>query len=363
DIPSSWSAYQDPLLHPYIIEPKMEGRRSNVTRYLLLDMSSGKISPLLNAPISWFNNGLIWAKDGGSLMLSGIYLPLDVADPAEREAREKHTFVAEIELADMSVVKITNQALKVSHWNQRTGILLLRPEDGKNTAPEAFIKTGASWMAVPLTAQNVEPGIPVEVSLEEDCNTPPKIYATSRESHRKALLFDLNPQFSHLRFGKVEAIRWKATDGHEVVGGLYLPPDYEEGKRYPLVIQTHGFQEDRFWIDGPWSSAFAAQPLAARDIVVLQVGSSSNPSENRKYTNTPGEAPRQMAGYEGAIDYLDERGLIDRNHVGIIGFSRTVSYVSYTLTHSKYQFTAATLADGFDAGYVNFMFWGGSDYV
>jgi hypothetical protein len=148
-----------------------------------------------------------------------------------------------------------------------------------------------------------------------------------------------------------------------VVGGLYLPPNYESGKRYPLVIQTHGFEKDKFWIDGPWSSAFAAQPLAAKDIVVLQVGSSPNPTENRKFTNTPNEAPRQMAAYEGAIDYLDGRSLIDRSRVGIIGFSRTVSYVAYTLTHSKYQFTAATLADGFDAGYVNLMLFGGVDYI
>jgi len=363
DIPPSWSEYQDPLLHPYIIEPRKEGQRSNVTHYLVLDTSSGEIGPLLDAPISWFNNGLVWVKDGNSLILSGTYLPLDVADRAEREAREAHTFVAEVELPSKSVVEITDQALKISNWNQRTGIVVLGPEDNKDIAREAYKKTGSSWKPVPVTAENMEPGIPIEISLEEDSNTPPEIFATSRENHHKALLFDLNPQFSRLTFGKVEAVRWKATDGHEVVGGLYLPPDYKEGKRYPLVIQTHGFREDRFWIDGPWSSAFAAQPLASMDIVVLQVGSSADPKENRKFTNTPGEAPRQMAAYEGAIDYLDGRGLIDRTRVGIIGFSRTVSYVAYTLTHSKYQFTAATLADGFDAGYVNFMLSDGSDYA
>ncbi|MGB9067649.1 MAG: hypothetical protein WCC21_03685 [Candidatus Acidiferrales bacterium] len=362
-IPPSWSAYQDSLLHPYIVEPRREGQRSNVTHYLLLDTASGEISTLLDAPISWFNRALVWAKDGNSLILSGTYLPLEVTDDIERKAREAHTFVVEVEVPSKAVVEITDQSVKVSSWNQRTGILVLRSENDQNVAPEAYKTAGASWSAVPPTAENLEPGIPLGVSLEENSNTPPKIFVTSRESHRKALLFDLNPQFSRLTFGKVETVKWKATDGHEVVGGLYLPPDYKEGERYPVVIQTHGFEEDRFWIDGPWSSAFAAQPLAARDIVVLQVGSSADPRENRKYTNTPDEAPRQMAAYEGAIDYLDGRGLIDRARVGIIGFSRTVSYVAYTLTHSKYPFAAATFADGFDAGYVNFMLYGGSDYA
>ena len=38
-----------------------------------------------------------------------------------------------------------------------------------------------------------------------------------------------------------------------------------------------------------------------------------------------------MAAFESAIDYLDRRGLIDRNRVGITGFSRTYWYVTYTV--------------------------------
>src|SRR5260370_28121765 len=62
-----------------------------------------------------------------------------------------------------------------------------------------------------------------------------------------------------------------------------------------------------------------------------------------------------MAAYEGAIDDLDHRGLIDRNRVGIIGFSRTCLYETYTLTHSKYKFVAAAIADGMDGGYFQYL--------
>ena len=363
DISPHWAAYRDTLLHPYIIEPKRSGQRSNVTHFLLLDTSSGKIGPLLDAPMSWFNRSAVWAKDGRSLILSGTYLPLTVGSAVQREARETHTFVAEVEVPSKSIIAITDEPVQISYWNQQDGVLVLGSGENGDINPKPYERAGLSWHRVALPKDKSNSSVPLTVSLEEDSNTPPRIFVTSPTDARKALLFDLNPQFSHLKFGRVQDITWKATDGHEVTGGLYLPPDYESGKRYPLVIQTHGFEKDRFWIDGPWSSAFAAQPLAAKDIVVLQVGSSSNPSEDRKYTNTPGEAPRQMAAYEGAIDYLDGRGLIDRGRVGIIGFSRTVSYVAYTLTHSKYQFAAATLADGFDAGYVNLMLFGGVDYV
>jgi len=71
--------------------------------------------------------------------------------------------------------------------------------------------------------------------------------------------------------------------------------------------------------------------------------------------DTPKEFPREVARLEGAIDYLDQRGMIDRARVGVIGFSRSGDVVAYALTHSKYQFAAASVADGSDQGFVNYM--------
>jgi len=142
------------------------------------------------------------------------------------------------------------------------------------------------------------------VTLEQDLNAPPKVFTSDTAHERKQLLLDLNPQFHDLELARVETLEWKATDGHEVKGGLYFPPRYQPGKRYPLVIQTHGYDEDRFWINGPWNSAFAAQPLAAQGMMVLQIGDSTKSGEDRKYVNTPGEGPHRMAAFEGAIDEL-----------------------------------------------------------
>src|SRR5262249_45441828 len=38
-----------------------------------------------------------------------------------------------------------------------------------------------------------------------------------------------------------------------------------------------------------------------------------------------------------------------------IAYARTVSSVEYTLTHSSYGFAAATAADGFDGGYLQYL--------
>lgn len=62
-----------------------------------------------------------------------------------------------------------------------------------------------------------------------------------------------------------------------------------------------------------------------------------------------------MATFEKAIDYLDKKGVIDRDRIGIIGFSRTCFYVKYMLTHSGYHIAAAVVADGIDGGYFQYI--------
>jgi dipeptidyl aminopeptidase/acylaminoacyl peptidase len=180
-------------------------------------------------------------------------------------------------------------------------------------------------------------------------NLAPELYALNPQSLRETALLDLNPQFALMKFARVEEIQWRGTDGQLDKGGLYYPVDYSVGKRYPLVIQTHDWSPDQFLIDGPFTTAFAAQPLAGLGIMVLQTGQIT--SEFGK----PGELTSNMSMFEGAIDDLDERGLIDRNHVGIIGFSRTCLHVKYALAHSRYRFEAASVTDGFDAGYLQYI--------
>jgi len=102
-------------------------------------------------------------------------------------------------------------------------------------------------------------------------------------------------------------------------------------------------------VDGPFSTAFAAQALANRGIMVLQA------DERVDAFGTSGEPDAEQANYEGAIDYLDSRGMIDRERVGLIGFSRTCYHVKHMLTHSKYAIAAASVTDGVDGGYFQYM--------
>jgi dipeptidyl aminopeptidase/acylaminoacyl peptidase len=70
------------------------------------------------------------------------------------------------------------------------------------------------------------------------------------------------------------------------------------------------------------------------------------------------EAQDQIAGYESAVERLAADGLIDSEKVGIIGFSRTCYYVESALIKDPKLFVAATIADGVDESYMNYLLFG-----
>jgi dipeptidyl aminopeptidase/acylaminoacyl peptidase len=357
-IPASWRGYRDALMQKWTSWKTTPGQYSMLKQYLLFDTRTGESRVLLDAPVGLAageRSEAAWAPDSQSVVISSTYLPLDGITEEERAARIDRPFAVEVRVPSDKLTKVSSDELKLINWEADSNQLVFEDGRGNQDFMEAskvfFQKRGDSWERVP--GNSVVEKRP-EIRLEEGMNSPPHIVAIEPDTKEKALLLDLNPQFKTLKFGKEEQIRWKATDGHEVEGGLYYPVDYVPGKRYPLVIQTHGFRPDRFQIDGPYTSVFAAQPLAGKGIMVLQAEKPDR-AELIRNLATPKEADWKMSAYEGAIDYLDHEGLIDRARVGIAGFSRSCWHVKYTLTHSHYRFAAAGISDGFDLGYFGYV--------
>ena len=354
----SWKEYTDPYLQVFTQKQLAPGEVSFLRKYVAIDTNTGQMRTLLDSPIRWLSS-VAWSPDSKSVVLAGVYLPLDNTEGDERRRRQSTRFVAEVQIPSIEISKIKDEdeasdrfnqrddgnVTRTTEWDSTTGNLthILHDWERSTDLELVFHKDGGRWSEVKKAMPHESRP---EVVLEQDMNHPPRLFAINQATRQKALLLDLNPQFSSLKVAKVEAVQWKGSDGHTVNGGLYYPVDYVKGTRYPLVIQTHGWEPDKFWIDGPVTTAFAAQELAGKNMMVLQADEVVGGSD----WGTMQEVNREVSTFEGAIDDLDHKGLIDRNRVGIIGFSRTGTFLSYALTRSKYRFAAASVADGSDFG-------------
>jgi dipeptidyl aminopeptidase/acylaminoacyl peptidase len=204
-----------------------------------------------------------------------------------------------------------------------------------------------AW-AVSATTESAERNRLIDVSVKQGLNERPVLVATDNLTKSSRVIWDPNPQLKDIDLGEASVFKWKDKNGREWFGGLYKPPDFTKGRRYPLVIQNHGFSERYFSPSGLFPSAFAARELAAVGILVLQV-------QDCPYSDSPEEGPCNVAGYEAAVKQLVVDGLVDPDQVGIVGFSRTCYYVMEALTKSTLRFKVASITDGINAGYLQYI--------
>lgn len=338
-----------------------------VNQFFLVDLKTGATRPLLDAPIgdSSPTATVTWSADDERVLVAPTYLPLAGADKTELEHRRRVPAVAEVLVSSGRVRRVTNLTDWLVTGEPASVVRLERLADGSvvvqrrvgwpgRTLPAQRVRlVGDTWGVDPrkIPERRTTREVDVEFLLVQDLNTLPEIGARDRRSGKMRILTDLNPELRDVTFGHVELFRWRDRLSRDHIGGLVRPPGYEAGKRYPVVIQTYGFHSDNFLLDGPplrGRAVFAAQALASKGMFVLQMPReevSAQVGPEGPYEDT-GEMPRFNAMLEAAIDALDARGLVDRDRVGLTGFSRSTTQVFGTLTFSKYPIAASVVGDG-----------------
>lgn len=161
------------------------------------------------------------------------------------------------------------------------------------------------------------------------------------------VLWDLNPDFRPSI--RVTEERFRLTGGAgEIKAGLYWPEGYSIDQRYPLVIQTHGWDRTTFQAEGLSSAGYAAMALAKSGFFVVQLPDlpmQSRADEGRAYA----------AYFDDVIDQLIEQGKVDGARLGLQGWSRTGFAVRTALQRGKHRYGAAILADSMSGGYMSWL--------
>jgi dipeptidyl aminopeptidase/acylaminoacyl peptidase len=352
-VPANWQKYEQRWVSSVARELKADRSQNyrpyGLSQVMLVDMETGEIRPLVDAPSATVPS-IVWSTNSRSVVVAGTYLPLDVESQDELAKRKALPVVAEFDIQNGSFRRVAdipkNQSWMIQNGDSRDTFLVNVAKDGEALPPLQFRKKGNEWFQENASHSQNDPGSNITVS--EAIDRWPKLVLVEPASHHETVILDPNPQFRACRFGRAEVIHWTGKRGEPLTGGLVYPTDYSPGVRYPLVIQTHGFDPHSFLLDGSFTTAMAAQELANRGVAVLQLGDSSLDEEASESLDL---GPVYQSQYESAIDYLNNLGIIDRDRVGLVGFSITGFQVRYALTFSQYHFAAATSAEGNDFGY------------
>jgi dipeptidyl aminopeptidase/acylaminoacyl peptidase len=361
EVPASWETLYPPpfVSDAYRIQAgHYDIKASRVHEYVLIDLHTGSMQPLTDAPTSsdagwWALGSPSWSSDSREVLLPGTFIRsrdhgssppcVAVVDVASRNSTCVEFLKPHGLAGDEPNYHIVTHAYFANGDKRRVVVNSRRRENWAFIgATEYECTASGSWKIVResnILEGRAEHGV-LQIAVKQGLNDPPLLVATSTQ--RSRVIWDPDgPPLRDIELGQASVYRWKDTEGRERRGGLYKPVDYKPGRRYPLVIQTHGFEESEFLPSGLFTTAFAARELAAVGIMVLQVGDVGDCE-----ISTPNEGPCNAAGYETAAMHLVADGLADPDKIGIIGFSRTCFHVMETLTTGTLHLKAASITDG-----------------
>ena len=162
----------------------------------------------------------------------------------------------------------------------------------------------------------------------ESKTEPPNYYILDIKTKKKQALTDFKDPAPQLTKMRKELIKYKRDDGVDLSGTLYLPPDYKEGQRLPVVIWAYPLEysdagtagqvrgsENRFtFFRGTSQLFFVTQGYAVLD-------SATMPVIGDPKTMNDTFVKQIVANAKAAIDKLDQMGVGDRNRVGVGGHS------------------------------------------
>ena len=324
----------------------------------LLDIDKGTTRRITNNKQS--EAAFAFSPDGAWLAYVG-------PDRAEQYRAEKIFLVPTAGGEEKKLLEGWDYDGAISFWAPDSKAIYFAPTLGLNRQMMRVSISGGAPEQVTSGAQVVNTNYNYDAKklvLRRSTPTEPDQFFTAElaklgASDQWTQLTDSSGQVNDFRLGTYERVRWKSTDGKEVEGILAKPADYEEGKRYPLVVQIHGGPAGTSTNGFPIRWSTYVHVFAGKGYVVFQPnyrGSSGYGASFRR--QIAGDYFRQ--GFEdimSGVDHLIEQGIADPDKLVHMGWSAGGHWSNWALTHTD-RFKA--IASG--AGAVNWIsMWAQSD--
>jgi dipeptidyl aminopeptidase/acylaminoacyl peptidase len=144
--------------------------------------------------------------------------------------------------------------------------------------------------------------------------------------------------FSKLKLTEPETIWYKSFDGRKIEAWVQRPPDFQEGKKYPLILDIHGGPHSAYG----YTFDHEFQWMAAKGYIVLYPNPRGSTTYGQEFGNIiqyhyPGDDYKDlMAG----VDELIKRGWADPEKMGVTGGSGGGVLTNWVVGHTN-RFKAA----------------------
>jgi dipeptidyl aminopeptidase/acylaminoacyl peptidase len=236
------------------------------------------------------------------------------------------------------------------------------PEDGVVTEPSLNSSRSIVGFSYQTASQPTEAYL-IQLGTNPSAATPRPNAATQVDRARAGASGNKPVQVSHankdlpdLPLGRTEAIHYKAADGQEIEGLLTYPVGYQQGKKYPLLLNIHGGPASVFFrtfigaaavssANGRHStSAYPIAAFAAQGYAILRcnVRGSSGYGKEFRQANLKDWGGGDYRDLMAGVDSVIEQGIADPDRLGVMGWSYGGYMTTWVVGHTK-RFKAASI--------------------
>lgn len=169
----------------------------------------------------------------------------------------------------------------------------------------------------------VEPNGDMFLDEASNLTTPPETTLRDMDGQSVRVLQprDTGAQ-SKYQLSVPELMKVKAGDGTELYGLLFKPVGYEAGKRYPLIVDVYGGPQAQS-VRNAWPGVGMDQVYTSSGYAVWKLDNRGSYGRGHRFEEAvfrnlgSVEVKDQRAG----VQYLIAKGIVDRNRVGVSGWS------------------------------------------
>lgn len=218
-------------------------------------------------------------------------------------------------------------------------VLRIDPENGK--AKILPINSERIW-----NFSFSEDGNKIAYAASND-NDITEIYHSDYPAKDSRKITESSKQLFNWSVAKSEVISWKSKDGALIEGILHKPQDYDPAKKYPLLVIIHGGPTG---ISTPGPTPSYVYPMVQwlnKGALILRPNyrGSAGYGEDFRSLNVKNLGVGDAWDVLSGVAYLEDKGIIDGNRVGTMGWSQG-GYISAFLATNSTKFRAISVGAG-----------------
>ncbi len=312
-----------------------------------------------------------FSPDGKQLLVNGSGDAFDGIGLNVEEGQISNSYDGQLYLYDPATKKTSpltkdfNPAISRALWNKYDGLIYILAEDEDYQRVYTYNPSNGKINRLTLNEDVISSfslalTSPIMYYYGQSVSNANRLYAYDLKSKKDRLIYDLSAgKLKDIEFGEVHDWDFVSADGTTIQGRYYLPPGFDDTKKYPMIVYYYGGTSPT---NRMLEQRYSMHMYAAQGYVVYTLNPSGTTGFGQEFSSRHVNAWGKVTADEiihGTELFCKEHSFVNEKKIGCIGASYGGFMTQYLQTRTD-LFAAAVSHAGISAlsSYWGEGYWG-----